>query len=457
MIKHILFDLDGVLFHGSDLHRDCFLEACDFRINRTVHDTHLNGLSTKQKLQWLRENRHFDETVLDSIESRKKSLTEERLTTVPVELHAHIQTLCKKLTEEGYTLYCVSNSIRTTVETCLRHLALTPYIKGYLSNEDVPAAKPSPEPYREAFRRWNLDPRECLILEDSIYGRTAALASGAHLLPIVDVLDTTYEKISQFLQQNCTQPSSRITVVIPMAGRGSRFAVKGYTTPKPFLPVLDKPMIEWVIRNMIPKDTDIEISFVFIAQKEHIEKYSLEDLCRRLGIHFTIVPIEGITEGPACTVLCAREHIEKDVPLVTVNSDQYIEWNVDEFYRTLLNPTYAGVINTFYQPNSNDTKWSFARVGSNGHVVEVAEKRWISPYATTGVYGWRTGAEFLYAVETMIEKNERINGEFYICPAYSYVSPVRIFFCNTLWGLGVPEDLEVFLTQFSSENLPSLS
>lgn len=453
MIRNILFDLDGVLFDGAEFHKQIFLEAVENAVSSEYHDRWLNGLSTKQKLARLSELGVFASYQLPTLEAKKQALTQERLATF--QSPQHIRAVCQRLAASNYQLFCVSNSIRKTVETCLESLGIIQLFSGIISNEDAAKQKPSPEPYLEAFRRFQLDPAESLILEDSPFGRQAAKASGAHLLPIVDVQDNTYEKIIQHIKtmesSEAAASPRRINVVIPMAGRGSRFAVKGYSTPKPFIPVFDRPMIRWVIDNMKSADPAIQLHFILVAQQEHISHHGLGDICRDAGIDFTLIPIDRITDGPACTVLLARDIINSDAPLVTVNSDQYVEWDVAEFYRALLNPTYAGVINTFHQPDETDTKWSFARVGADGIVEEVVEKRWISPHATTGIYGWRSGAEFVAAADAMMSADDRVNGEFYVAPAYNYVRPVRIFPCKKLWGLGVPEDLEVFLGRFMHE------
>jgi len=56
-----------------------------------------------------------------------------------------------------------------------------------------------------------------------------------------------------------------LNIVIPMAGRGSRFQQVGYRDPKPLIPVLGKPMIERVIDNLRPAAPH---RFIFICQRQ---------------------------------------------------------------------------------------------------------------------------------------------------------------------------------------------
>jgi dTDP-glucose pyrophosphorylase len=244
-----------------------------------------------------------------------------------------------------------------------------------------------------------------------------------------------------------------VHVVVPMAGHGSRFAAKGYKDPKPFIPVFDRPMIEWVIETMLPRDGyPVRPVFHFVAQAAHLAKYSLENICQRHGIEYTVQTVESVTQGAPCTVLLAKQYINNDEPLVTVNSDQFIDWDPNAFYARLLDPALDGCINVFPQPNPADAKWSFANVGPDGFVTEVAEKRWIGPLATTGVYGWKRGADFVRLAEQMIAAEDRVNGEFYCCPVYGYLlregGRVGTIGCRKLWGLGIPEDLERFLADY---------
>ena len=79
---------------------------------------------------------------------------------------------------------------------------------------------------------------------------------------------------------------------------------------------------------------------------------------------------------------------DNHAPLVMANSDQYIEWNSNECMYAFTADEIDGGILTF---NASHPKWSYARVGDNGFVCEVAEKKVISDEATVGVYYWKRG------------------------------------------------------------------
>jgi hypothetical protein len=82
-------------------------------------------------------------------------------------------------------------------------------------------------------------------------------------------------------------------------------------------------------------------------------------------------------------------------------------------------------------------------------VTEVAEKIVISNNATVGIYGWKTGAEYVKSAEQMISKNIRTNNEFYICPVYNESilngNVLVPYFVDSMHGVGTPEDLDNYI------------
>lgn len=232
-------------------------------------------------------------------------------------------------------------------------------------------------------------------------------------------------------------------VLIPMAGAGSRFEKAGYTFPKPLIEVNGKPMIQLVVENL-----NIDAQHIFIVQKEHYEKYNLQYLLNLISPNNVIIPVEGITEGAACTTLLAKEFIDNDQPLLTANSDQFVEWDSNEFLYSMQADEVDGGILTF---NSVHPKWSFAKTDEDGFVTEVAEKKPISNNATVGIYYWSKGSDYVKFAEQMIKKDNRVNGEFYVCPVYNEAiedeKKIKTFHVEKMWGLGTPEDLKVFVNE----------
>lgn len=454
MIKLIVFDLDGVLVETKKLHYDALNKALrdvdpKYEISYDEHLAKYDGLTTHKKLDLLSRETGLSGMEFQSVWLRKQSYTSQMLR----ELNPDIRLIeiLKKLKETNrYNIAVASNSIRDSVKITLLKLGLLEYVDFYLSNDDVKYPKPHPEIYLRAMINAGVTPKETLILEDSVIGRTAANNSGAYLMGVNNPIDVTYENITTHIDcinKNIKRPKwqgGKMNILIPMAGAGSRFEKAGYTFPKPLIDVRGKPMIQWVVENL-----NIEAKYIFIVQKSHFEKYNLKDTLNNFCPNNEIVQVEGITEGAACTTLLAKQYIDNNESLIIANSDQFVEWNNEEFIYTSTTADLDGNILTF---KSTHPKWSYVKLNEFGYVTEVAEKRPISEVATVGIYYWRRGSDYVKYAEQMIEKNIRINNEFYVCPVFNEAiadgKKIRTFNIENMWGLGTPEDLENFLKNY---------
>lgn len=238
-----------------------------------------------------------------------------------------------------------------------------------------------------------------------------------------------------------------LNIVIPMAGAGSRFAKEGYVDPKPLIPVHGQPMIKVVINNLRPARAH---RFIFVCQRSHVAAYGLKEKLSVWAPGCSIVELDGLTEGAACTVLRARDLINNDDPLMIANSDQYVDCDIDTYLAGLDDSGLDGYIMTM---RANSPKWSFVGLDAAGCATRVVEKEVISDEATVGIYNFRRGRDFVTSVDAMTAADLRVNGEFYVAPAYNEMinSGQRIGIHNIgedgagMHGLGIPADLDAFL------------
>jgi dTDP-glucose pyrophosphorylase len=238
-----------------------------------------------------------------------------------------------------------------------------------------------------------------------------------------------------------------LNIVIPMAGAGSRFAKEGYRDPKPLIPVHGVPMIQVVINNLRPSCTH---RFIFICQQAHVSEYGLCEKLTTWAPGCSVVEVDGVTEGAACTVLASKSLIDNDVPLMVANSDQFVDTDIEAYLGEIRVRQLDGLIMTM---KANDPKWSFVRMDVQRMVTQVVEKQVISDEATVGIYNFSKGCDFVRGAESMISANKRVNGEFYIAPIYNSLIKVgqRIGVYNIgfegagMYGLGIPSDLRKFL------------
>jgi HAD superfamily hydrolase (TIGR01509 family) len=456
MIRLIIFDLDGVLVDAKMIHYETLNQAIFHVTNDDGMvigwDEHLSmydGRKTSEKLQMLSERKGLDTSVHPLIWKEKQLLTLRALSNL--EPSVPLQELMVSLRENGYMIACCSNSVRRTVLTVLAKLGLMEYMDIVYGNDDVKNGKPHPELYWKAMSMMGVLPDETLIVEDSPPGLLAASRSRAHVLRVNNPSDLTHEKLYTKLQerQSYIQPKwqgGKMNVLIPMAGAGSRFQQAGYSFPKPLIDVRGKTMIQVVVENL-----NIDATYVYVVQKEHREKYNLDTLLNLITPNCKIVEVDGLTEGAACTTLLAKEYIDNDLPLVMANSDQFVEWDSNEFMYKMIEQNVDGGIVTF---RATHPKWSFVKVDEFGYVTEVAEKNPISDIATVGIYYWKHGSDYVKYAEQMIQKNVRVNNEFYVAPVFNEAisdgKRIKPFDVSTMAGLGTPEDLNYFLEQYKN-------
>ena len=453
--KLLIFDLDGVLIDSREMHFDALNKAIatvagnEYVITKEEHLSTYDGLPTRKKLEMLSEFKELPKYFHRGIAGVKQVYTKEKLLTLVQS--PKLKDICEYLDNHNFKIAVATNAVFETADIAIDKLGLWDYVDTIISAEDVQKTKPYPEMYWKAMDQCNAIPSTTIIVEDSHIGRQGAIDSGATLLAVENPTDLTKDKIIKAVNRlesalklpNIPWRNSGLNVLIPMAGAGSRFANAGYTFPKPLIEVHGKPMIQVVVENL-----NIEANYIYIVQAEHYEKYNLKYLLNLITPGCTIIQTEGLTEGAACTTLLAREYIDNDEPLLIANSDQFVEWDSNEVLYAFTTDQIDGGIVTF---KNTHPKWSFAKIGEDGFVCEVAEKKPISDNATVGIYYWKHGVDYVASVDSMIKKNIRTNGEFYVAPAFNEAiqagMKIRMKQINRMWGLGTPEDLEVFLSE----------
>jgi HAD superfamily hydrolase (TIGR01509 family) len=447
-ITTIFFDLDGVIIDTKLVHFEAFNKALGpYAITKEEHLSKYDGLKTRQKLHLLTSDKHLPLELHQEIWEKKQEYTTDYLKTYLFPDEAW-RDLLTRLRRDGYRIGCCTNSIRKTALLVLGKMEIIEYFDTILSNDDVRNSKPHPEIYWNAMTSVDALPEETLIIEDSPYGLISAARSNAHVLRVSGPSEVTYDNITSKIRQvesvgtRLPKWSNRkMNVLIPMAGAGSRFEKVGYKLPKPLIDVRGKPMIQVVVENL-----NMDAHFIYVVQASHRRSFNLDIFLNAITPKCTIVEVDGITEGAACTVLLAKEYIDSENPLFLANSDQYVKWDPMAFMYNMQETKADAGIAVF---EDTHPKWSFAKTDAHGFVTEVAEKKPISNMATVGYYYWKRGCDFVRYASQMIEKDIRVNNEFYVCPVFNEAisdgRKIRTFHVDEMWGLGTPEDLDRFL------------
>jgi dTDP-glucose pyrophosphorylase len=230
----------------------------------------------------------------------------------------------------------------------------------------------------------------------------------------------------------------KVNIVIPMAGRGQRFIDAGYSTPKPLIGIDGDLIIKKIIDTMkLPN-----CQFIFIVRQDHCDGFNLDKKLLEIEPSAKIVKINEITQGAICTVLLAKEYFNDENPVIIKDCDQIINWDPSHFMELVLRNNAEGAIVNIHTDSPN---YSFSRINSKGHIIETAEKSLISNHGSVGIYYFAKGIDLIKYAERMIEKNLRVNNEFYTAPVYNQLiqagKKILHYPIAEMFQLGTPEDL----------------
>jgi HAD superfamily hydrolase (TIGR01509 family) len=197
MIRAVLFDMDGVILEGPELHRKALSKAlkhvCGFDISKQEHDLRFNGLPTKVKTSMLLIEGRIKESDIVKINKIKQKFTLELSDKELSAQEKQVKSL-KHIRALGIHTACVTNSIRkTTMKMLQKTLGTLKYLDLIITNEDVSKPKPDPEGYLAAMKYFKVTPAETLILEDSLTGLQSAYSSGAQVFEVKNIADVKPE------------------------------------------------------------------------------------------------------------------------------------------------------------------------------------------------------------------------------------------------------------------------
>ncbi len=239
----------------------------------------------------------------------------------------------------------------------------------------------------------------------------------------------------------------KLTVLITMAGLGSRFRKAGYNVPKYQIPAKGKTLFEWSMESLEGFHTP-ENDYIFVVRKEDDTEGFIREKCSDMGIeNVKVIELEAPTDGQATTAMLAKDLWDPASALMIYNIDTYVE--AGEMNSSQI--AGDGFLPCFHAPGDH---WSFAKLDENGKVTEVREKKRISDNCTLGAYYFSSCDLYQKLYEEYYSSDEKLeNGEKYVAPLYNHLiqkgGDVRISIVDAdkVHVLGTPEELNVFLAQ----------
>ena len=175
---------------------------------------------------------------------------------------------------------------------------------------------------------------------------------------------------------------TKIHLVMPMAGRGSRFSAKGYKDPKPLLQIYGKPFFYWSTQS-VRKFVDLA-SLDFVVLEEHVSEFHIDTEIRKYFPEARIHVLPEVTEGAVITALRGCEDIDDQFPVVFNDCDHLFKSSeFNDFCRSGCSSDIEGILLTFA---SNEPRYSFVGKDERGNVVRTAERGAIRSEAVCGCY-----------------------------------------------------------------------
>jgi capsule biosynthesis phosphatase len=238
-------------------------------------------------------------------------------------------------------------------------------------------------------------------------------------------------------------------ILIPMAGLGSRFSQAGFTNPKPLIEVNGKTLVEWAISSLsflINKSTS---TLIFVILKEHDVQFNLSKKLKDIfSKDIIIIVVDSLTSGQAATCLAAKSTINNLNQLIIYNCDTYTTGN-EKILKLVQEERPDGILASF---ESTDPRYSYAKCNKNGYITMTKEKEVISNQASTGLYYFRRGSDFVTAAENIIQNSKVENGEYYVAPVYNELlksgKKIKTYKVEQNWILGTPEEMEFFKKEY---------
>lgn len=204
-MKGIIFDLDGVLVFTDKLHYQAWKQVAkdlgvyfDEKINNR-----LRGVSRKESLEIILENYNgnLSDDDKNKLLEKKNSIYINLLRNmVPEDVCDEVRETLQKLHDSGYKLAVGSSSKNAVL--ILKQVDLYRYFDAISDGTNITKSKPNPEVFIKAAEFLEVEPCDCIVVEDAYVGIDAAISAGMLGIGIGDA--SHYEKadfrIKSFIQ-----------------------------------------------------------------------------------------------------------------------------------------------------------------------------------------------------------------------------------------------------------------
>lgn len=243
---------------------------------------------------------------------------------------------------------------------------------------------------------------------------------------------------------------SKIHLIMPMGGAGSRFQKEGFKVPKPLITIHNKPFFYWATKS-IEKFVDIE-DLTFVVLKEHVENFNIDNEILKEFPFANIVILEKQLDGAVLTCNKGLEVINDDLPVVFADCDQLFICN--EFYDFCNNVKFDELDGIILNFKANEPKYGFIEL-KNDYVIRTVEKDVISDMAICGCYYFKNKDTFQENLKDYLNNCEYL--EYFISGLYNTMisngCKIKTFRVDKHLPFGTPEEYKIAMDSNYFEDL----
>ena len=198
-----------------------------------------------------------------------------------------------------------------------------------------------------------------------------------------------------------------MNIVIPMAGKSSSFSNEGIETPKPYIDIKGKTMVQRAYESLNINSSKV----YFIALQEHVKNHNVADIIGSFCTNARILYLPEVTSGPAETLYKLKGVIPDDEPMLQTNVDQVLDWDSNRFTKFISETDPDACVITI---NTCDPHYSYAKYGPDRIAREILEKQVVSNDGLIGTHYWKKASYFFDSYEKAKEQGLNYNNELYV-------------------------------------------
>ena len=242
------------------------------------------------------------------------------------------------------------------------------------------------------------------------------------------------------------------TLILPMAGKGSRFSERGYKLPKPLLDVNGEAMIVQAV-DCLPKSKNN----VFICLDEHLKNYNLKEILIE-KFDADIIKINETTSGQACTceIGINESNLDLNNPIMISACDNGVSYNKEKYLEIMNDETVDVIVWSFRNNQTsklNPDMYAWLEVDSDNNIKHVSCKKFIydDPLKTHAIIGtmfFRKAKYFMDGLYKNYQDDIKTNGEFYVDDVLNQNIKsglkVKVFEVDNYICWGTPDDYKTY-------------